>query len=53
MRQYYEKANIPADALQLKNFPHDTCHPNEFGHALIAEAIFTELKKNNFIEPKL
>jgi len=53
MRQYYEKANIPADALQLKNLPHDTCHPNEFGHTLIAEAIFTELKKNNFIEPKL
>lgn len=53
MRQYYEKANVPADALQLKNYPHDTCHPNELGHALIAEAIFTEFKKNNFIDPKL
>jgi len=53
MLSYYKKYGVSPGSLQLKNHPRDTCHPNEFGHTLIAKAIFTELEKHGFIDPKL
>lgn len=40
-------------SLRLKDHPRDDCHPNESGHALIAEALFLELKKRGLIDPRL
>ncbi len=53
MLPYYKKENISPESLQLKDRPNDNCHPNEFGHFLIAKAILFELKKRNFIDPNL
>jgi len=50
MSSYYKREKLTYKHLQLENKPQDLCHPNKFGHTLIAEAIFTELKKHNFIE---
>jgi lysophospholipase L1-like esterase len=50
MFPYYEKEALPPGSLQVKGRPGDTCHPNELGHALIAKAMFFELKKRRFID---
>jgi len=50
MTPYYQKTRLTPDSLQLKEFPEDTIHPNELGHALIANAMFLELTKRNFIK---
>jgi lysophospholipase L1-like esterase len=48
MFDYYKKSVSDPDSLRLKGG--DICHPNELGNQIIAEAMFTELKKNKFIE---
>lgn len=53
MFSYYKIEGISQESLQLKDYPKDGCHPNEFGHALIAKAMFLELKKHNFIDPDM
>jgi len=53
MVNYYKKENISPMALQLKDPPNDICHPNEYGHSLIAKAMLLELKKHNFIDAGL
>ena len=50
MSAYYKREKLTYKHLQLENKPQDFCHPNKFGHTLIAKAIFTELKKRNFLE---
>ena len=52
MLSYYKKYGA-IGSLQIKSRPNDDCHPNEFGHSLIAKAIFEELKKRGFIDPRL
>ena len=47
--EYYKRYGIGYDAIRRKDDVKDLCHPNEFGHKIIAEAISKELKKNRFI----
>jgi lysophospholipase L1-like esterase len=51
MYEYYKKEQIPAGSIQI--LKEDTCHPNELGHIIVARAIFSELKKNGFIDQRL
>ena len=53
MIAYYKKEGIPPESLQFKDHPDDKCHPNEFGHSLIAKALLSELKSRGFIDPSL
>jgi len=53
MIDYYRKSGASPESLQLKDHPNDTNHPNEFGHALIADAMFVELKKHGMIDSRL
>ncbi len=46
--EYYKRNARSPGLIQLS--PDDYCHPNEYGHSIIADAMFIELKKNNFID---
>ncbi|MCM8758067.1 MAG: hypothetical protein NC903_03290, partial [Candidatus Omnitrophica bacterium] len=50
MWDYYKSKVEDMHFLQLEPYSPDRAHPNELGHMIIAEAIFKELKKNNFID---
>ena len=51
MMTYYEAAGIPPHAIQLNK--EDRCHPNAMGHKIAADALFLELKHNNYIDRRL
>lgn len=50
MFKYFREEGVSPADLQLKDYPEDKCHPNVYGHSLIAKAMFLQLKKNNFID---
>ncbi len=52
MFPYYKKEGISPKSLQISDRPEDFCHPNAFGHALIAKAMLEELKKSGFVKTK-
>ncbi|MBI5873496.1 MAG: SGNH/GDSL hydrolase family protein [Candidatus Omnitrophica bacterium] len=53
MFPYYKNEPIAPESLQLEERPKDFLHPNEFGHALIARAMFLELKKYGLLDSRL
>ncbi|MFH0984446.1 MAG: SGNH/GDSL hydrolase family protein [Candidatus Omnitrophota bacterium] len=50
MVSYYKAKGISAGSLQLADYPEDRCHPNEFGHGLIAKAMLFELERHNLLK---
>ncbi|MFH0984526.1 MAG: SGNH/GDSL hydrolase family protein [Candidatus Omnitrophota bacterium] len=49
MFSHYKGKGISPEALQRADDPEDKCHPNEFGHDLIAEAMLLEIEKHGLI----
>lgn len=48
MFEHYKKEFLLSKPIEIEK--KDSCHPNALGHLAIAKAIFTELKKDKFID---